>query len=793
MKQSIQKLLQQDAPAPNPAARLAARRAALEEFARVHADAQPAKRGLLQGLLDAFRLSRNDSDGRDSMPWYSRRLVVGGVASMFIATFGVVLVWNTYRQDPQVMELPATVEMKALSGGEIPESANAPAAPLNETPAELDDARSAALMGAAEAPSQAPPEAAPAAEDGPGAQTGTVFAYGDERADLAAEQQQLAKSRERAESAQIEPEPQQAIAADSIEVTQAGAKPAESQAPAGIVQSIQAEDLAQTPAKKDKKSKREQNESLEEIVVVTGARGNSRTRQGHKSTAPPARTGNSLGGLFSRNTTDEYNTPAPPPAPQPSRVEGRDKFEHFDVNSVKQVADEPVSTFSADVDTASYSFIRKQLDQGVLPQKDAVRAEEMINYFDYSWPAADDRERPFRPTVVVSDSPWGKGRKLIHIGIKGYELPAKQRPDANLVMLLDVSGSMNSPDKLPLVQQSMKLLLGSLKPNDTVGIVVYAGAAGLVLPPTPVSEKEKIVAALDSLSPGGSTAGAEGIELAYQLAERNFRKDGVNRILLCTDGDFNVGIDSTDQLKGFVERKREKGVFLSVLGFGQGNYRDELAQALAQNGNGVAAYIDSLNEAQKVLVQEAGSSLITIAKDVKLQVEFNPATVAEYRLVGYETRALKREDFNNDAIDAGDIGAGHTVTAIYEITPVGVDARMVDESRYAKRKPVVTEGTASEYGFLKIRYKLPKESRSKLIEQPIGIRASDVPANIERDVQFSTAVAGFAQLLRGGQFTGELSYDDVIKAALASRGEDPYGYRNEFVQLVRKAQTARGM
>jgi Ca-activated chloride channel family protein len=460
---------------------------------------------------------------------------------------------------------------------------------------------------------------------------------------------------------------------------------------------------------------------------------------------------------------------------------------------VKQVADEPGSTFSADVDTASYSFVRKQLDQGVLPQKDAVRAEEMINYFDYAWPAADDRSRPFRPTVVVSDSPWGKGRKLIHIGIKGYELPATQRPDANLVMLLDVSGSMDSPDKLPLVKQSMKLLLGSLKPTDTVGIVVYAGAAGLVLPPTPVGEKDKIVAALDNLSPGGSTAGAEGIELAYQLAERNFRKEGVNRILLCTDGDFNVGIDSTNQLKGFVERKREKGVFLSVLGFGQGNYRDELAQALAQNGNGVAAYIDTLTEAQKVLVEEAGSSLFTIAKDVKLQVEFNPATVAEYRLVGYETRALKREDFNNDAIDAGDIGAGHTVTAIYEITPVGADARMVDESRYSKPKAPVAEGTASEYGFLKIRYKLPKESRSKLIEQPISIRAGDVPANIARDVQFSTAVAGFAQLLRGGQFTGELGYDDVIKAALAARGDDPYGYRNEFVQLVRKAQTARGM
>jgi Ca-activated chloride channel homolog len=476
------------------------------------------------------------------------------------------------------------------------------------------------------------------------------------------------------------------------------------------------------------------------------------------------------------------------------QAEGRDRFEHFDPNDVKQVSEEPLSTFSADVDTSSYSFVRKQLNHGALPQKDAVRVEEMINYFDYAWPAPGSRARPFQPTVVVSDSPWGKGRKLVHIGIKGYKLAAQQRPDANLVMLLDVSGSMNEPDKLPLVKQSMKLLLGSLQPTDTVAIVVYAGAAGEVLPPTPVGEKEKIVAALDRLEAGGSTAGAAGIELAYQLAERSFRKEGLNRILLCTDGDFNVGIDSTDELKGYVERQREKGVFLSVLGFGQGNYRDELAQALAQNGNGVAAYIDTLNEAQKVLVQEASSSLFTIAKDVKLQVEFNPAAVAEYRLVGYETRALKDEDFNNDAVDAGEIGAGHTVTAIYEITPVGVEARMVDERRYGKKKETsAVAGKTSEYGFLKIRYKLPESRKSLLIEQPIHIAAQPPPDPIARDVRFSTAVAGFAQLLRGGAYTGSLSYDDVIKQALASRGEDPYGYRNEFVQLVRKAQVAGGM
>jgi Ca-activated chloride channel family protein len=478
----------------------------------------------------------------------------------------------------------------------------------------------------------------------------------------------------------------------------------------------------------------------------------------------------------------------------PVADEGRDKFQKFEVNPVKQVADEPVSTFSADVDTASYSFVRRQLNSGRLPQKDAVRVEEMVNYFDYAWPAANSAKSPFKPTVVVSDSPWGKGRKLVHIGIKGYEISRDDAPGANLVLLLDVSGSMDSPDKLPLAVQSMELLLSSLKPTDTVGIVVYAGAAGTVLEPTPVKDKQKIIEALRELRPGGSTAGAEGIERAYQLAEAHFRKGGVNRILLATDGDFNVGIAGTDELKGFVERKRAKGIFLSVLGFGQGNYRDELAQALAQNGNGVAAYIDTLGEAQKVLVQEAGASLFTIAKDVKLQVEFNPTTVAEYRLVGYETRALKREDFNNDAVDAGDVGSGHTVTAIYEITPVSSATRMVDPSRYGKNeKPQVERGTASEYGFLKIRYKLPDSDTSQLIEQPIPIDSRDVPQNVLRDVQFSTAVAGFGQLLRGGTLTGPLNYDDIIKQAQSAKGDDHFGYRTEFVQLVRKAKVAREM
>ncbi len=469
-----------------------------------------------------------------------------------------------------------------------------------------------------------------------------------------------------------------------------------------------------------------------------------------------------------------------------SQADG-DKFAHFEINPLKRTADEPVSTFSADVDTASYSFVRRQLNDGVLPPADAVRSEEMINYFDYAWPAASARDQPFKPTVIVSDSPWGKDRKLVHIGIKGYELPVRQRPDVNLVLLLDVSGSMSPPDRLPLAQRSMALLLDSLKPTDTVGIAVYAGAAGEVLPPTPVSQKEVILQALYSLRPGGSTAGAAGIRLAYEMAERNFRKGGVNRVLLATDGDFNVGIRDVNELKSFVQHERESGVFLSVLGFGHGNYHDEMAQTLAQNGNGVAAYIDTLNEARKVLVQEAGAQLFTIARDVKLQVEFNPATVAEYRLVGYETRALNREDFNNDKVDAGDIGSGHAVTAIYEITPVDAEAKLIDERRYGTDDKALPRGKADEYGYLKIRYKLPDGTESRLIEQPIAVKTG-VPSALRQDVQFSTAVAGFAQLLQGGRYTGSLDYDEVYRQAQGALGKDPDGYRAEFLQLVRRAQ-----
>lgn len=486
--------------------------------------------------------------------------------------------------------------------------------------------------------------------------------------------------------------------------------------------------------------------------------------------------------------------PADTPPPSQYEDQGRDKFEKTAPNPVKVVAEDPVSTFSVDVDTASYAFMRASLNRGVLPQKNAVRIEEMINYFDYAYEGPAGKAQPFKANVSIMPTPWNAETKLMRIGIKGYDFPKTERPRTNLVFLLDTSGSMRAPNKLPLLRQSFKLLLQSLQADDTVAIVTYAGSAGTVLEPTKVSDKGKILAALDRLNAGGSTAGAEGIRQAYQLAEQNMEKDGVNRVILATDGDFNVGITNQEELKSFVERKRKSGVTLSVLGFGMGNYNDALMQTLAQNGNGNANYIDSLNEARKVLVKEAGSTLFTIAKDVKLQLEFNPAKVAEYRLIGYETRILKREDFNNDKVDAGDIGAGHTVTALYEITPAGSKGRKIDDLRYQKPAPDLAKSGAREYAFMKIRYKLPQGTKSTLITTPVTT-ANEVTSTsaASDDSRFAAAVAAFGQLLKGGRHTGAFSYDDVIKLALGAKGEDAYGHRAEFVNLVRQAKSAAAL
>ncbi len=479
--------------------------------------------------------------------------------------------------------------------------------------------------------------------------------------------------------------------------------------------------------------------------------------------------------------------------PQYYRDQGRDKFSEIETNPVKITAEEPVSTFSIDVDTASYAFVRGSLNNNTLPQKDAVRIEEMINYFPYDYAGPADKAEPFKANVSVFPAPWNPKNRLLHIGIKGFSLNGQEKPRANLVFLIDTSGSMNEPNKLPLLRNAMKMLVESLGPEDTVSIVTYAGSAGTLLQPTKVKDKGKIISALDSLMSEGSTAGAEGIRQAYQLAEQGFDKTGINRVILATDGDFNVGITDPDELKSFVERKRETGVYLSVLGFGQGNYNDAMMQTLAQNGNGNAAYIDSINEARKVLVDEATSTLFPIAKDVKIQVEFNPSTVSEYRLIGYETRLLNREDFNNDKVDAGEIGSGHTVTAIYEFVPKGSGTALVDDLRYGSAT-ASGSSESNEYAFVKMRYKLPESDVSQLLNVPVPVSSEVKDAgDIPQESRFAASVAAFGELLRGGKYTNSFAYDDVIALAQGAKGNDAFGYRAEFVNLVRLAKTAQAL
>jgi Ca-activated chloride channel family protein len=473
----------------------------------------------------------------------------------------------------------------------------------------------------------------------------------------------------------------------------------------------------------------------------------------------------------------------------PVPAEDRERFASADPNPVKSVATDPVSTFSADVDTASYSYVRGALLGGSLPDQDSVRVEEMVNYFPYDWKGPETAEKPFNATVTVMPTPWNKDTRLLHVGIKGFETVATEQPSANLVFLIDVSGSMDEADKLPLLKSAFRLLVGKLKDTDTVSIVTYAGNAGVVLEPTEAKERDKILSAIDNLQPGGSTAGAEGIEAAYRLAQKAFKKDGVNRVMLATDGDFNVGPASDEDLKRIIEERRKSGIFLSVLGFGHGNYNDGMMQTLAQNGNGTAAYIDTLAEAQKTLVEEAGSSLFPIAKDVKFQIEFNPARIAEYRLIGYETRVLNREDFNNDKVDAGDIGSGHRVTAIYEVTPKGSPAVLNDTLRYGKEQAAATPAAdGGELAFLKMRWKKPDSDTSELVTMPVtdANAVADVNA-ASTDVRFSVAVAAFGQKLKGVSALQDYAYGSILGLAQAAKGEDPFGYRAEFLKLVQLA------
>ena len=465
------------------------------------------------------------------------------------------------------------------------------------------------------------------------------------------------------------------------------------------------------------------------------------------------------------------------PAASPINTE---TFANDSPNPLKITSDDPVSTFSIDVDTAAYSLVRSSLSAGRMPNPDAVRIEELINYFPYEY-TVPDGPHPFQPTVNVFETPWNSDTQLVHIGIQG-EMPAvEDRPPLNLVFLIDTSGSMDQPNKLPLLRQSFRLMLDNLRPEDEVAIVTYAGSSTIALEPTAAENRSTILSALNALTAGGSTNGQGGLEQAYALAEQMTNGGDVSRVILATDGDFNVGLSDPRGLETYIEDKRESGTYLSVLGFGRGNLQDATMQSLAQNGNGTAAYIDTLSEAQKVLVDNLTGALFPIANDVKIQVEFNPATVAEYRLIGYETRALAREDFNNDAVDAGELGAGHTVTAIYEVTPVGSPAQLSDPLRYQAAE---TTANSDELGFLRLRYKAPGEDVSQLIETPFTTTGAP-----NTDALFAASIAGFGQLLRDDTYLGEWVFDDAIALANANRGDDPFGYRTEAVQLMRLAQS----
>ena len=474
------------------------------------------------------------------------------------------------------------------------------------------------------------------------------------------------------------------------------------------------------------------------------------------------------------------------PSPESVRLEqNTEKYQKNDVNPVHRVADQAVSTFSIDVDTGSYSNTRRFLNDGRLPPVDAVRAEEMINYFDYQYPQPNSIH-PFSVTTEIVDSPWKENAKLIKIGIQAKDLATKQLPPANLVFLVDVSGSMDAADKLPLVKQTLRLLTEQLRPQDKVTIITYASGEKLILAPTSGDQKDKILTVINELQASGATAGEQAIQLAYKQAEKAFVKNGINRILLATDGDFNVGITDFSTLKGMVAEKRKSGISLTTLGFGTGNYNEQLMEQLADAGDGNYSYIDNKNEAKKVVQRQLSSTLATVAQDVKIQVEFNPATVKEYRLVGYENRMLKQEDFNNDKVDAGDIGAGHNVTAIYEIIPVGQQGWLNDSRYQASTKTDTTK--KSEYAFVNLRYKLPNQEKSILLNQAVKAQSKSL-AQANSDTRFAIAVASYAQQLKGGQYNAAMGWDQIIQLAQQSAKPDPYQMREEFIELAKIAKS----
>lgn len=508
----------------------------------------------------------------------------------------------------------------------------------------------------------------------------------------------------------------------------------------------------------------------EEVVMPS-------TISAQRSAGAPAAKFNSFGGGMIASEPmpvdrQEFNT------------EDYDKIENADWT---RVSDQPLSTFSVDVDTASYSNMRRFLNNGSLPPVDSVRIEEFVNYFDYDYEGPTNKH-PFAVNFEQSVSPWNSKYKLVRIGVKGKEIKTEERPNSNFVFLLDVSGSMNDPNKLPLLKDAMKLLTRKLTEKDRVSIVVYAGASGLVLPSTPGDQKAKILGALTQLSAGGSTNGGQGIELAYKVAKENFIQGGINRVILATDGDFNIGNTSRGGLLTMIEEKAKSNIFLTVLGLGMGNYKDGTLEQLADKGNGNYAYLDTLNEAKKVLINDMDSTLVTIAKDVKIQVEFNPSKVSAYRLIGYENRKLAAKDFNDDKKDAGEIGAGHTVTAFYEVVPAGVDidSPSVDALKYQRPKKVV-KGNTDELMTIKLRYKEPEGDKSSKLEFPLKDEKKKFES-ASRDYQFAASVASFAMILRKDQRIGDMSIQKIIETAKANKGDDPFGYRQEFIENVELAR-----
>lgn len=511
---------------------------------------------------------------------------------------------------------------------------------------------------------------------------------------------------------------------------------------------------------------KEDNQQLDEVVVVGYG------TQRRASVVGSVRSIRGVGSIKGKSYRPKHKT--------------HETYKVIEENKFKSVVEQPVSTFSADVDRASYSNIRRKIKFGNLPQKDAVRIEEMVNYFDYEYPEPQS-DRPLQAHFELSQCPWNESNLLLKIGLQAKKIDLKTAPASNIVFLIDVSGSMGSPERLPLLKESFEMLLDKLRPTDKVAIVVYAGHEGLALPSTPVSEKEKIIRALYNLEAGGSTAGGAGLKLAYKVAKENFIKNGNNRIILATDGDFNVGLRSNGALERLVSKERANGVYISVLGFGMGNYRDDMVETIANKGNGNYAYIDSPSEAKKVLINEFGGTMFTIAKDVKLQLEFNPNYVKEYRLIGYENRLLNQEDFKDDTKDAGEIGSGHTMTALYEL--VSTDGKVENNLRYQDTKINRKGKTSNELGFLKIRYKKPDKAFARSIEFSQAIDFEPKPLSETSDnFRFASAVAQWGMLLRESDLKGQVSFEKIIHLAKGALGNDTEGYRKEFVSLVEKSK-----